>query len=56
MLPVGYERAYRLIEQQASGGVATIQYAGDGLRRTAFEAGGTLTTMVWDGDDYLGEV
>ena len=35
---------------------STYTYAGDGLRRTAFEAGGTLTTMVWDGDDYLGEV
>jgi YD repeat-containing protein len=28
---------------------------GEGLRRTAHEAGGSLTTFVWDGSDYLGE-
>ena len=30
-------------------------YNGDGLRRTLFEAGGVLTTEIWDGTDYLGE-
>lgn len=25
----------------------------DGLRRSAIEPGGSLTTMVWDGADYL---
>ncbi len=24
-------------------------------RRTAIEAGGTVTTMIWGGKDYLGE-
>ena len=34
---------------------STYTYAGDGLRRSAFEAGGALTTFIWDGTDYLGE-
>ena len=35
---------------------STYTYAGDGLRRSAYEPGGVLTTFIWDGDDYLGEV
>lgn len=35
--------------------VSSITYDGDGLRRSAFEAGGSLTVMIWDGDDYLME-
>ena len=34
---------------------STYSYNGDNLRRSKFEAGGTLTTMIWDGSDYLGE-
>jgi YD repeat-containing protein len=34
---------------------STYSYVGDGLRRSAFEAGGTLTTFLWDGNDYLME-
>jgi YD repeat-containing protein len=34
---------------------STYSYAGDGLRRSAFEAGGTLTMFIWDGSDYLME-
>jgi hypothetical protein len=36
--------------------LSTRFYNGFGLRRTAQEPGGSLTTMIWDGDDYLGEV
>ncbi len=32
---------------------STYTYRWDVLRRTAHEAGGVLTTFVWDGDDYL---
>jgi hypothetical protein len=28
---------------------------GDGLRRSAIEAGGVLMTFIWDGNDYLME-
>jgi hypothetical protein len=35
--------------------MSTYSYAGDSLRRSAFEAGGTLTTFLWDGSDYLME-
>jgi YD repeat-containing protein len=52
-----FDNENRLVRIAFSNGTrSTYSYAGDGLRRTAFGAGGTLTTMVWDGDDYLGEV
>src|SRR5262245_28157251 len=34
---------------------STYSYDGDGLRRTLQEAGGALTTVIWDGTDYLQE-
>ena len=43
------------VEKQLPSSYSTYTYSGDGLRRTAFPAGGSLTTMVWDGTDYLGE-
>ena len=43
--------------QESSGALTTMTYSGgDGLRRTRQRAGGTVTTYVWDGSDYLGEV
>ena len=52
-----YDKENRLTVVQWSGGTAhsTYTYAGDGLRRSLFEQGGTLTTTIWDGDDYLME-
>lgn len=35
--------------------VSTYTYTGYGLRRSAQEPGGSLTTFVWDGSDYLQE-
>lgn len=35
--------------------ISSYTYNGDGLRRSACEAGGSLITMIWDGDDYLQE-
>lgn len=43
-------------KQKSSSGLSTYTFSGDGLRRSAQEQGGALTTMVWDGSDYLGEV
>ena len=41
--------------QFSNGTLSTYVYAGDGLRRSAFEAGNVLTTFIWDGEDYLME-
>jgi len=49
-----YDNENRLTLIQFSNGTrSTYTYAGDGLRRSAFEAGGTLTTFIWDGSDPL---
>ena len=43
-------------EKAGSGqSASTDTYDGDGLNRTEFK-GAALTTLVWDGDEYLGEV
>ncbi len=34
---------------------STYTYDGDGLRRPTHEPAASLTTFVWDGDDYLQE-
>ena len=42
--------------QFPSGTRSTYTHSGgDGLRRSALEAGGVLTTFIWDGNDYLME-
>ena len=42
--------------QFPNGTRSTYTYSGgDGLRRSAFEAGNVLTTFIWDGEDYLME-
>ena len=51
-----YDRENRLTSLLTGANRSTYTYNRDGLRRTAHEAGGTLATMIWDGDDYLGEV
>ena len=47
----------RLTNVVCSAGTATstYTYAADGLRRTKQETGTTLTTIIWDGDEYLME-
>ena len=51
-----YDNENRLTGIQFAGATrSTYTCNGEGLRRSAFEAGGTLTTFIWDGDDYLGE-
>ncbi|MCX6382823.1 MAG: hypothetical protein NT023_25640 [Armatimonadetes bacterium] len=39
----------------ASGSLSTYTYRADGKRISGIESGGTLTTYIWDGEDYLGE-
>ena len=53
-----YDNENRLTTVKFSNGTqSAYTFDGDaGLRRTAFEAGGTPTLMIWDGTDYLGEV
>ena len=47
----------RLIKQQIGATQRwTYAYDGDELRRSAHNHGESLTTMIWDGEDYLGEV
>ena len=51
-----YDNAVRLVNVKTGPStISTYTYNRDGLRRTAFEAGEVLKTMVWDGTDYLGE-
>jgi len=33
--------------------VSTYTYDGDGLKRTEQVSGAGVTTLVWDGDEYL---
>ncbi|MBL8068453.1 MAG: hypothetical protein JNM28_08385 [Armatimonadetes bacterium] len=35
--------------------IATYTYSGDGLKRSEITGSG-ITTLVWDGSEYLGEV
>ena len=43
-------------KQKSSSGLSTYTFSGDGLRRTAQEQGAGVSTMIWDGSDYVGEV
>ena len=42
----------RLSKHENGGTVTTYTYAGDGLKRSEVVAG-AVTTLVWDGSDYL---
>jgi len=51
-----YDNENRLVGIRfPSGAPSTYGYAGDGLRRTAQEAGGPLTSFIWDAREYLME-
>lgn len=49
-----YDKENRLSIHEEGSSVATYTYGGDGLKRLEL-VDGSLTTLVWDGDDYLGE-
>lgn len=51
-----YEQENRLVGVALSDSTcSTYAFAGDGLRRSLQEPGKSLTTIVWDGTDYLME-
>ncbi len=51
-----YDHENRLINVLfANGTRSTYTHDGLGLRRSAFEAGGSLTSIIWDGAQYLME-
>ncbi len=51
-----YDHENRLINVLfADGTRSTYTHDGLGLRRSAFEAGGSLTSVIWDGAQYLME-
>jgi YD repeat-containing protein len=47
-----YDKENRLTRHESGGVVSTYTYAGDGLKRSE-QVSGALTTLVWDGDEYL---
>jgi len=50
---MAYDKENRLFLYSTAGSVgATYTYNGDGQKRTE-QAGGVLTTLVWDDQDYL---
>jgi YD repeat-containing protein len=51
-----YDGENRLLQlTNPDGTVITNTYAGDGLRRTTQQPGKAASTIVWDGQDYLGQ-
>jgi YD repeat-containing protein len=51
-----YDGENRLVKVlNADGTISTYAYSRDGPRRTAQEPGDPISTMIWDGGDYLGE-
>jgi YD repeat-containing protein len=51
-----YDGENRLLQlTNPDGTVITNTYAGDGLRRTTQQPGATVSTIVWDGQDYWGQ-
>ncbi|HVT12599.1 MAG TPA: RHS repeat domain-containing protein [Fimbriimonadaceae bacterium] len=51
-----YDNENRLVSLTTANNVITNTYSGDGLRRSTWQTGQTVHTMIWDGSDYLGEV
>ena len=47
-----YDKENRLSRHENGGTVSTYSYDGDGLKRAEIVAG-AVTTLVWDGSDYL---
>jgi YD repeat-containing protein len=45
-----------LVRQDPSGTIITNTYQGSGLRRSTQDTGQAVSTMIWDGKDYLGQI
>jgi hypothetical protein len=50
-----YDKENRMKEFFEDAVAHTFSYDGDGYKRTE-NKNGTVTTIVWDGTDYLGEI
>lgn len=51
-----YDGENRLLQYtEPSGAIITNTYAGDGLRRTTQQPGANVSTIVCDGQNYLGQ-
>ncbi len=50
-----YDFENRLTNRQNLASVATYAYSGDNLKRTELVEG-VMTTLVWDGSDYLKQI
>ena len=52
-----YDGENRLLKlTNPDGTVITNTYAGEGYRRTTQQPGKAVSTMIWDGTDYLGQI
>ncbi|MBX3107821.1 MAG: RHS repeat protein [Fimbriimonadaceae bacterium] len=51
---MAYDKENRLVKDMRNGTVATYTYSGDGLKRSSI-VDGAVTTLVWDGSEYLAE-
>ncbi|MBL8068451.1 MAG: hypothetical protein JNM28_08375 [Armatimonadetes bacterium] len=49
---MSYDKENRLVLDLDSGARTTYTYSGDGLKRSEATGSG-VTTMVWDGSEYL---
>ncbi|MDI9640038.1 hypothetical protein QM565_30480 [Geitlerinema splendidum] len=52
---MSYDYENRMTRHELGSVVTKYTYSGDGLKRSERE-GSEVTTLVWDGSDYLGEV
>jgi hypothetical protein len=52
---MAYDKENRMKEIFEDALAHTFSYDGDGYKRTE-NKNGTVTTIVWDGTDYLGEI
>ena len=51
-----YDGENRLLKlTNPDGSVITNTYSGDGLRRTTQQPSSTISTIIWDGQNYLGQ-
>ena len=50
-----YDYENRMTSNNYNGSILSYTYSGDGLKRAELRSG-VWTTLVWDGDEYLGEV
>ena len=51
-----YDGENRLLKlTNPDGSIISNTYSGDGLRRTTQQPAKTVSTIIWDGQDYLGQ-